>query len=124
MFLKDHELNLTHNFEEGDYSFTSGTGVFEERFEIVFQNEVLNIQQPIKNEIGVVYVQGNQIIVNVGNHELMNFKVFDLTRRVIFEQHLNNISESMITLFGVPKQVLLVQYEVKGFGIVTKKLLF
>jgi len=124
VFLKDHELNLTHNFEEGDYSFTSGTGVFEERFEIVFQNEVLNIQQPIKNEIGVVYVQGNQIIVNVGNHELMNFKVYDLTGRVIFEQLLNNTSQSMITLFGVPKQVLLVQYEVKGFGIVTKKLIF
>src|SRR5690606_21445839 len=47
IYLKDNLLGLTYNLSEAPYEFTSASGQFNDRFELVFRNESLSVNDPV-----------------------------------------------------------------------------
>jgi hypothetical protein len=91
---------------------------------LLYQNEVMNVPQNGTTTPGILYTQGNEINLNVGNFALESVRIFDLAGRLIHEQSLENVSEISMSLPVVAKQALLVQYQIKDLGTFTKKIIF
>ncbi|MCB0446375.1 MAG: T9SS type A sorting domain-containing protein, partial [Gelidibacter sp.] len=87
VFLKDNLLNLYHNLSASDYSFTSGTGQFNERFEIVFRAETLSIGtvELSPNDISIIELSNGHVKFNVGyGLTIQSVQIFDMLGRSLY----------------------------------------
>jgi subtilisin-like proprotein convertase family protein len=125
IYLKDNALNVVHNLNEGGaYNFTSQAGTFSDRFEVVYANAALGIDNPIfsANQVVVYKNESNQFVVTTGNIEMSSIKVFDIRGRLITSENNINASETTIQA-DVATQVLLLQITSTDGSIVTKKVI-
>ena len=122
VYLKDNLTNITHNLSEGSYTFVTQPGVFNSRFEIVFQT-VLAVNKTVFNENNVVvYKQDKALIVDAANTMLDNVKVYDIAGRLLMEE--KNINATQIKLYPeTNNQVLIVEISSDKKVIVTKKVI-
>lgn len=85
IFLKDNLTNTTHNLSNGDYTFTSEVGEFNDRFEVAFSATVLSTNDFNVNANTVKIVQLHTDTVEFTT-ETSNFKtitVIDLLGRTL-----------------------------------------
>lgn len=127
IFLKDKVMGVTHDIKDGAYSFTTGAGTFNNRFEVVYMqpaSEALNTDNLdiISNQI-VVYKQGSTINITSGNVEMTNVTVFDIRGRKLFSQSGINATEFAVSDLQAQQQVLIVEIDTLS-GKVSKKIIF
>jgi hypothetical protein len=121
IFLKDNLTNTITNLNNGDYTFATAIGNFLNRFDIVYQNTVLTINDFVLND-AIVYVNNSDIVVNAGQSVIDNVKVFDLRGRLLNET--NNVNASEVSLYVTSaNQILLVQVTAQDGSVVTKKVM-
>ncbi len=85
IFVKDNQLNTIHNIKIAPYTFYTIAGVFENRFEIVYQNTSLNTTSSINRaEKITVSKSGNELIVQSELSNLKAIKIVDLWGREIY----------------------------------------
>ena len=112
VYLKDKLNNTLTNLKELNYAFTTQSGTFNNRFEIVFQSpeDTLGTETPIldANAI-VVFKNGNQINVKSNELTLDQVIVYDLLGRVIFTQNGINAQEFSIPSLAISNQVVVVK---------------
>ncbi len=124
IYIKDNVANTVHNLLDGAYTFTTGTGTFLERFEIVYANEALGTDSPVLNADSiVVYKEGSALKVNAGTADLSEISVFDTRGRLLASQKVNG-AEATITNITAQQQVLIVQVKTAQNGTVSKKIIF
>jgi hypothetical protein len=123
IYLKDNLTNTTHNLSEGAYTFVSAVGVFNSRFEIVYQM-TLGTNNSVFNDNNVVVYKNNGLItINSGILVIDNVKVFDISGRLLVEQSNIEASETVINASNFANQVLLIQVSNKDGLKVTKKVI-
>ncbi len=90
VYIKDNQLNLTHNLKEGSYTFTSEAGTFEDRFEIVYvPMNVLGENNPLEqSKSTVIYSNGKQLFIKAQD-EIKSVEVYDLLGRQITNTAVN-----------------------------------
>ncbi|MBT8253580.1 MAG: T9SS type A sorting domain-containing protein, partial [Bacteroidia bacterium] len=71
IYLKDNYSDIIYNLKDSDYNFTSEPGIFNDRFEIVFTNETLGLDD---TEVR------NGLIVYEDTNGVFNIKVSDANR--------------------------------------------
>lgn len=60
IYLKDLQLNITHNLKLADYTFTTTDGVFPNRFQLQFiNNSVLSVEDVVNENDLAVYLNDN-----------------------------------------------------------------
>lgn len=60
VYLKDLELNITHDLKQSDYTFTTTDGVFSNRFELQFvNNSLLSVDEVVNENDLAVYLNTN-----------------------------------------------------------------
>ncbi len=125
IFLKDNLTGTVHNIKESPYTFTTATGTFTNRFEIVYTNEMLGADNPVidANSV-VVYKEGNNIVVNAGNIEMKSVTIFDMRGRMVYSNTNVNATQTVAENLQVEQQVLIVQIITKENAKVSKKILF
>lgn len=120
VILKDLLAGTEQNLREGNYTFTSDAGVFNNRFEIVYQT-TLATNNPVWNASQVaVYNQNKQIVIHSGNAQMSKVEVFDVRGRLLAAQHNINAFETRLTA-GAANQVLMVRITSIDGKVVTKK---
>lgn len=123
IFLRDNLTASIQDLKTGSYTFTSAAGVFDSRFEILYQMS-LGTTTPVFNENQVVVYENtaDNLVVNSGNIIMDSVKIFDIRGRLLLEQKAINTS---LTTVNVSKtnQVLLVQVTSKDGITVTKKVI-
>lgn len=87
IYLKDNLLNLYHDLSASDYSFVSQTGTFNNRFEVVFQNQTLSDGgidlQP--NDLSIIELNNGQVKFIVGhNLTIESVEIFDMQGRILY----------------------------------------
>jgi len=124
VFLKDNTTGAMHNLKDGEYTFVSEAGTFENRFEIVYTTNALGIDNPVAdlNNV-VVYKQGNTINIKSGNIEMSGVTVYDIRGRVMYDNQTISGYETSIDGLASSQQVLLVQISTPANGKVTKKII-
>lgn len=84
IYLKDNFTQSLHNLKEGAYTFVSEEGIFNTRFEVVYQT-TMSVENPIANNANwIVYSQENGYQIQTQGFELKSVQVFDLLGRAIY----------------------------------------
>jgi hypothetical protein len=125
IYLRDNVLGTTANIKASPYTFTSASGVFNSRFEIVYTSSPLGTHNPTFDaESVVVYKQEQVLHVNSGTTVMAKVRVFDVRGRLIFEKNNINATAVKLTDLKAEQQVLLVQITSDDNRIVTKKVVY
>lgn len=121
VFLKDNLLGVTHNLSQNPYPFTATNGVYNDRFEIVFTNETLGVNQSTDNGIRVIT---NDKVTVYSSHEIIKeIMVFDILGRQL--NHYKSIQSNEFTLNEQKnKQALLLKITLDNGLIIDKKILY
>lgn len=124
VYLKDTMLNVTHNLTSAAYSFTTDEGTFEDRFEILYANNILNIENRTATTDGIiVYRQYNSIIIDAGHATIKEVSVHDISGRSIYVKGGINATSATISDLKVNNQVLLLHITTEDNTVVTKKVI-
>lgn len=124
VYIKDNLTNTVHNLKESNYSFSSETGNFETRFEVVYMpEEALDIDTPVINAKDVlVYRNGSQIKIQ-SPESIESVTVYDMLGKTIYTQ--NNIKEADFTssYLNTAQQVVIVKVMLDNGQVVSKKIM-
>lgn len=124
VFLTDTLTGSTHNLSQSAYAFTSLEGTFNDRFQIVYQNVTLGIENPEMPTNVVIYKKQNSVYINSGNTEIRSVKVFDIRGRLLFENSNFTSSSAVIDSLSLQNQVILVKVTTSDLKTVTRKIIF
>ncbi len=125
VFIKDNFNGQVHNLKVAPYSFTTASGVFNQRFSIVYQNGVLGTENPLINNANVyVYKQNQDIHINATNILIQKVQLFDINGRLL--RVLDNVdkNKAIISNLNVENQVLIVKITDTDNQTVTKKIIY
>lgn len=121
VYLKDKQLNTTHNLMESDYAFESATGEFNERFEIVYETEdVMGTGDLTANSVQI-YTQNENIIINSKSEKILSVDLFDLTGRNIHSN--NNVNGNLYEVKSNLKGVIVVKVQIENGKVIDKKVI-
>ena len=125
IYLKDNLLNIVHDLKASEYSFATAAGIFNNRFEIVYQSESLGVENPLWNsESVVVYKKGNAIFVNAGKETIDQVRIFDLQGRLIYEAKQVNSTDATIDNLSLANQALIIQVQNIEGAKIAKKIIY
>lgn len=124
VYLKDKQTNTLHNLSGGSYSFTTEPGIFNNRFEIVYNNVTMGNDDMVFNaDKLVVYNQQNVLAVDAGNEQIIAVNVYDTRGRLLFTKNNINATATQLAGFEPQQQVLLVEVTTAD-GKASKKVIF
>jgi len=124
IFIKDNALGTWHNITESPYEFVSETGVFSERFEIVYQEPLSIGDAAVNANHFIVVKENNSLTVRSAQEEITSVTIFDLTGRIIAKSDHHASTAVTIPLGSIPTQVLLVQMVTQNGTVVAKKIIY
>ena len=124
IFIKDNDLGIWHNITEAPYEFVSESGVFSDRFELVYQ-DVLSVNEPTVNaKHFIVLKENNAVSVRSAQEQITSVTIFDLSGRIIATSQNNTSNNLTIPLGTTQTQVLLVQMVTQSGIVISKKIVF
>ena len=121
IYLKDNLTNTVHDLRAGSYNFATEAGVFNNRFEVQYDNFLSVGNASLTANTVAVYKQNQEIVVNAGNIKLAKVQIYDIRGRLLVEK--SNIDGSEVRLnAGASNQVVLVKVTSANNEVVTKKI--
>ena len=121
VYLKDNYTNTIHNLSTGNYDFASEMGVFNDRFELIYDSFLATTTPAFSENNVIVYKKNRDIVVNSGDVTMTGIQVYDLGGRLLMEKHNLDAQEVQFNL-GATNQVVLVKILTGTHGTITKKI--
>ena len=87
IYIKDNLTGAMHDLKIGPYNFTSESGTYNERFEIVFQADTLGIEDVEANENALKIIEsrnGDVRFLFNGSQTMSSIEIFDVQGRAIY----------------------------------------
>jgi len=121
-YLHDTFLNIYHDLNASDYTFTSETGEFNDRFEIVFNPDSLSIDEnELNNALSIIELQDGSVKFTVSNNlEIKNVKIYDTLGRLLYNLEGNSHTE-IYNLSNLSQAAYVAQVTLSNDIVVTKK---
>jgi hypothetical protein len=120
IYLRDLLNGTEQNLRTAAYTFSTETGVFNNRFELAYSSFLsVNPVDFTANQV-VLYKQNAQLVINTGTTAMASVQVFDLRGRMLVAKNAINNTEVRLTT-GAENQVLLVKITAADGTVVTKK---
>ncbi|WP_417290509.1 T9SS type A sorting domain-containing protein [Corallibacter sp.] len=97
IYLRDNLLNVTHDIKNTDYTFTSATGEFNNRFEIVFNNNTLSTSHvsALENSLSIIQQNDQEITFKTNNsHALSAVQIYSINGSLVYNLKANNTTET------------------------------
>ena len=124
VYIKDLLLDTIHNLsDDGDYTFTSETGEFNSRFEIVFQPEALSVNEnEIDNsDLSIVELGDGDVKFSVGKNLIIKqIEIIDVTGRTVYILKANNATE-VYNLSRLSQAAYIARVNLSNGQTITKK---
>ncbi len=124
IFLRDNVTNIVTDLKAGSYTFSTLPGTYQSRFELIYQNAALGIQEPKFNSQVTVYKENGAIAINSGMTMMKDIKIYDLNGRLVYSKNNINNTSTKCNDFSTERQVLLVQIVSDENSIATKKIAY
>jgi hypothetical protein len=124
VYLYDKSTSSYYDLKQGDFTFTTTVGTFDDRFELRFINGTLGTDSPITPENAVQVIKKDKVIsVDSGNQTIKSVAVYDVTGKLIYNK--TGISDSIFVTseFAIAPQVLIVKVTLDDSRQITKKVL-
>ncbi len=88
VYLKDQLLNVTHNLSNSNYSFTSVVGEFNDRFQIVFRENTLSVDDYVANNsnLTIIELTNNNVKFSIGKTSatIKSVEIMDMLGRTLY----------------------------------------
>lgn len=125
VFLKDNFTGTVHNLKEGNYTFETNPGTFNNRFEVCFTEQVstTNPIVPSNNEI-TVWSEENQIHINSLTSPIQTVEVYDVFGNLIWNQTDVQSKMAITKPINTANQFLIVKITDTNRLVITKKIIF
>ena len=124
IYLEDRTLNIIHDLKAANYTFTTNSGTFDDRFLLRYTSGTLATTTPVFNDNAVVIYKNADasFVINSGTFIMNEVKVFDIRGRLLLVQKDINAAQTQFNE-GITNQVLLVQITTADGITVTKKVI-
>lgn len=120
IYLRDNFTNSIQNLNSGAYNFTSQVGVFNGRFDVIYQNALSTDVVDFTSNNVSIYNQNNVLNINSGNNTMSTVKVYDVLGRLLAQSNKINASQTQINI-PATNQALIVQITSSEGIVVVKK---
>jgi len=121
IYLKDNALHIIHDLMVAPYEFESAAGEFNNRFEIVYEEEgTMGTGELAAGGEVLIYKNAGKIEILSENHKIISVEVFDMSGRNLFRK--TNVNRNLYRLpssFG--KQIIIVRAETDDGMLTIKK---
>lgn len=123
VYLKDLTTNTTHDLTSGPYSFATPIGIFNNRFQLVYQNGTLGTTTI--GDAANSYVITSNNIITIGNayEKIESVVIYDIQGRELARKTNVNAHALEVSSITQKNQVLVVAITTTT-GVATKKVLF
>jgi hypothetical protein len=125
VYLKDNLNGSTHNLSNQDYTFTSNSGEFNERFEIVFtQNNTLSTTDLDVNTNAIKITQRDNHIFrfNTNVSTFKSIQIFDISGKSVYRTSLESkLSTKDIQLHALGTALYIAKIEMNDGSSINKK---
>lgn len=123
IYIVDNINGTTHNLKESNYTFTSETGTFEDRFEVIYTIEALN-NDDFEIPSSQVIVYRNDDRVNVSSpRTIESVTIYDTLGRIVYNNANVNSTEFASSSLTSKNQVLIVKATLDNKQVVTNKIM-
>lgn len=120
IFIKDNDNGTIHNLTSGPYNFTSNTGDFKNRFQLVFREfEPIIVDE---NSINA-YAYNDELTVTSTNEEIKHIIAFDILGRTLLSEININTLEFKTTKLSQSNQPILLKIILKNGQVIHKKVI-
>lgn len=125
VFIKDKVLQTIFNLKNGDYTFTTTEGVFNDRFVLLYSNKSLGTNDITTTQSSVlVSHKSKQININSAVEPIDKVYIYDLAGRQIYQKDNINTNTFSILELDLSHQPLFVKTILQSDKVVTTKILF
>ncbi|PTM08246.1 MAG: hypothetical protein DA407_08550, partial [Bacteroidetes bacterium] len=125
IFLYDKYFNKLHDLTISPYVFNTENGKFNDRFEIVFTEAVLNVGDVIvdKNTLQIVELHNGDVQFKVSSQfEMKSIEIIDLMGRTLYKLNAEGHSQTF-SLRNLSQATYLAKVELTNGYVITKKAL-
>jgi PQQ-dependent dehydrogenase (s-GDH family) len=105
-YLKDNYTFTIHDIKQSAYSFTSQVGDFKDRFEIVYKNDLLAIDE---ESTVLVYSDSNEMVIKSSHENIKEIVFFDVLGRKLYDFKNINLNTFRTTKLSNQTQTLLIK---------------
>lgn len=123
IYIKDNLLNTLHDLKTSDYNFTSEVGAFNERFEIVFNEDALSLdnQTIINNNLSIIELQNGNVQFKLsGNLTMASIQIIDLQGRILYNLKATGNTKTY-NLTHLNQSVYIANVTLSDGSVITKK---
>ncbi len=123
IYIKDNLLNTLHNLKDSDFTFTSETGEFNNRFEIVFNANALSTKEHTldSNDLTITELSDGTVQIKINsNLTITNVEILDITGRKIYSLQGHNSTE-VYDLSQLSKAAYIAKVKLSNEQVISKK---
>lgn len=125
IYLQDLEMNIIHDLKATPYTFTTGSGKYENRFLLRYTDAALNNQdfETLNNSV-IVATNHGEMTIKSYVQTIEEVIIYDVLGRQLFQA--KDINSNEFTTINIPmsQQSLIVKIKLESGTIVTKKVLW
>ena len=118
IYLKDTYTFTIHDIKQSPYSFSSQVGNFIDRFQIVYKNELLTLEEDANV---IVYSEENELFVKSTNETIHQIIVFDILGRKLYDFQNINLNAFHTNKLNSINQTLFLKVFLSSGKIYTQK---
>ena len=124
IFIKDNDLNFTHNLKSAPYIFYSDIGVFDDRFELIYRDQTLSVDEVIEDENTIKVISNETLSVVSSTKNIKEITAYDLLGRIL--QNYDDINTTEITLKGIQKgnRMLLLKITLDNNNVIYNQVIY
>ncbi|MEW4923180.1 T9SS type A sorting domain-containing protein [Algibacter sp. 2305UL17-15] len=123
VFLLDKLLHKIHNLTDSDYSFTSETGEFNDRFEIVFNEHALLSTDDFASNpdnLTIVELENNNVKFSTTHSTLKSIAIFDLLGRELYNLK-GHFNSETFRLANLKSSIYIAKVQLSNGSSISKK---
>ena len=121
IYLRDKLLSIDHNLKHGAYSFTTASGTFNNRFELVFATNALGTNDPTQYSTFATIL--NNILKIESSEFIQSVTIYDISGKLINRYNLANSTKQLSDTFNYPNGIYIAEIRLENNLSVKKKLI-
>lgn len=122
VYLKDKQLGTLTDISQQVYTFTSGSGEYTNRFEIVYQPEiVLGTEDSTGKAVIQIYRDAQDFVIKSSSKKITSYELYDMVGRLLISQK-TNAKEIRFNAERLIDGTYILKAELEGGGEMTKKI--
>ncbi|MBF4473533.1 hypothetical protein [Flavobacterium sp. HJJ] len=126
IYLEDKLTNTIHDLKTGSYSFTTATGVFNDRFVLRYTNtSKLGTGDIVTKSKGFfVSIRNREIKINSFDQTINSVKVYDMKGSLLYDKNKVDKNEFIIDTLNASNQFMIVMVQLEDGKWLSEKIIF